>query len=28
MYLFKHIKISFLQTEAELVSETSCFVKN
>ena len=28
MYLFKHIKISFLQTEAEPASETSCFVKN
>ena len=27
MYLFKHIKISFLQTEAEPASETSCFVK-
>jgi hypothetical protein len=28
MYLFKHIKIYFLQTEAEPAAETSCFVKN
>jgi len=28
MYLFKHFKISSLQTEAQPASETSCFVKN
>ena len=27
MYLFRHIKISFLQTKAKPTSETSCFVR-